>query len=81
MREKYHSDFLSFSGYNQMSDGSVSEHNAYLKKPYEDRNTICAMEIDWKQLEEDVIEADRKGFRFSLHCQGDGAIEKSSGYL
>ncbi len=77
MREKYHSDMLSFSGYNQMSDGSVSEHNAYLKKPYEDKDTICAMEIDWKQLEEDVIEADRKGFRFSLHCQGDGAIEKA----
>ena len=41
------------------------------------KDTICAMEIDWKQLEEDVIEADRKGFRFSLHCQGDGAIEKA----
>ena len=77
MRELYNSDKLCFSGYNQMTDGSVSEYNADLKKPYNGKDFCCNMVIDWDKLEKDTIEADKRGFRFSLHAQGDGAIAKT----
>lgn len=77
MRETYNSDKLCFSGYNQMTDGSVSEYNADLKKPYNGKEFCCNQDIDWNKLENDTIEADKRGFRFSLHAQGDGAIAKT----
>ena len=77
MRREYNSDMLCFSGYNQMTDGSVSEYNADLKKPYEGKDFCCQLKIDWKKLESDTLEADKRGFRFSLHAQGDGAIAKT----
>lgn len=77
MRREYNSDMLCFSGYNQMTDGSVSEYNADLKKPYEGKDFCCQLKIDWKKLEADTLEADKRGFRFSLHAQGDGAIAKT----
>ena len=77
MREEFNSDRVTFSGYNQMTDGSVSEYNADLKRPYENRDFCCMQRIDWGKLEKDAIEADRRGFRFSLHAQGDGAIAKT----
>ena len=76
MREKFNSDFVTFSGYNQMTDGSVSEYNADLKYPYENKDFCCLQKIDWAKLEKDTIEADKRGFRFSLHAQGDAAIAK-----
>jgi len=76
MREKYHSDRLCFSGFNQMTDGSISEYNAQLKKPYENDDSCCHMSIDWVRLKADTLKADAEGFRFSLHAQGDGAIAK-----
>lgn len=77
MRNLYHSDKLCFSGYNQMTDGSVSEYNADLKNPYKNKDFCCNQDIDWQKLEDDAIEADKKGFRFSLHAQGDAAIAKT----
>ena len=77
MAELFKSDKLCFSGYNQMTDGSVSEFNADLKKPYNNKDFCCNQDIDWEKLKNDVIEADRRGFRFSLHAQGDGAIAKT----
>jgi hypothetical protein len=77
MREEFNSDRVTFSGYNQMTDGSISEYNADLKQPYENRDFCCMQQIDWGKLEKDAIEADRRGFRFSLHAQGDGAIAKT----
>lgn len=77
MRNLYNSDKLCFSGYNQMTDGSVSEFNADLKKPYNGKDFCCNQDIDWNKLEKDTIEADKRGFRFSLHAQGDGAIAKT----
>ena len=77
MRNKFKGEFVTFSGYNQMTDGSVSEYNAELKKPYNDRNFCCQMNIDWDKLGKDTREADKRGFRFSLHAQGDGAVSKT----
>jgi predicted amidohydrolase YtcJ len=60
-----------------MTDGSISEFNGDLKKPYKGEDFCCGMDIDWEKLEKDAIEADSRGFRFSLHAQGDGAIAKT----
>lgn len=76
MRNKFHSDKLAFSGYNQMTDGSVSEYCADIKKPYNNTDTCCKQDINWQKLKEDTLKADELGFRFSLHAQGDAAIAK-----
>ncbi|MFV0361857.1 MAG: amidohydrolase [Suipraeoptans sp.] len=77
MREKFKSDFLRFSGFNQMTDGSISQFEGEMKSPYENRDITCALNIDWDKLESDTLSADANDFRFSLHAQGDGAIHKS----
>lgn len=67
---------LFVSGYNQMTDGSISELCGDLKKPYSCADTTCAQDIDWDLLANDTFKADAEGFRFSLHAQGDAAISK-----
>lgn len=67
------SDNLKFDGFNQMVDGSVSVEEADMLSPYENGDT-CQIEIDYKKLEKDAIEADSAGYRFSLHGQGDKAV-------
>lgn len=76
MREKFHSEFLQFSGYNQMTDGLIINKQGHLKEPYEGTDILCEKKIDYKQLEKDVLEADRNGFRFTLHSEGDGAFHE-----
>ena len=76
MREKFKGEFVRFSGYNQMTDGSISELCGDLKKPYSCADTTCAQDIDWDLLANDTFKADAEGFRFSLHAQGDAAISK-----
>ena len=65
---------ISFSGFNQMTDGSISQHEGEMKEPYLDADFCCAMNIDWAEHERQVLEADAAGLRFSLHTQGDAAI-------
>ena len=76
MREKFTESHVHFSGYNQMTDGSISQIEGEMKEPYLCMNTCCAKVIDWNTLEQDALAADREDFRFSLHAQGDRAIEK-----
>lgn len=76
MREKFKGEFVRFSGYNQMTDGSISQLCGYLKKPYNCADTICAQDINWQKLGDEARAVDAEGFRFSLHAQGDGAIAK-----
>ena len=74
-RDRYADDaFLSFSGFNQMTDGSISQHEGEMKEPYLDAETCCTLPIDWAEHERQVLEADAAGLRFSLHTQGDGAV-------
>lgn len=77
MRDLFKGEFVRFSGYNQMTDGSVSEYCADIKTPYNNTDTCCKQNIDWQKLADDTKEADRRGFRFSLHAQGDAAIAKT----
>ena len=76
MREKFQGEFVRFSGYNQMTDGSISELCGDLKVPYLCADTTCALNIDWELLGNDARKVDAEGFRFSLHAQGDAAISK-----
>lgn len=77
MRSHFHSPFLRFSGYNQMTDGSISQLEGEMKEPYLHTDTCCKKDIDWETLKADAIAADAEDFRFSLHAQGDGAIGKT----
>lgn len=77
MRERFKGAFVRFSGYNQMTDGSISQMEGEMKQPYEGTDILCAKSIDWESLEKDTLTADVHGFRFSLHAQGDGAIAKT----
>ena len=77
MRDRFKGDFLEFSGYNRMTDGSISCLCGDLKIPYNcSPDTLCAQEIDYEMIEKEVLAVDEAGFRFSLHAQGDGAISK-----
>lgn len=76
MREKFTSDFVKFSGFNQMTDGLILKKQGHLLEPYEGTDTICEKQIDYEGIEKDVLEADRQGFRFTLHSEGDGAFRR-----
>ncbi|RDU24049.1 amidohydrolase [Anaerosacchariphilus polymeriproducens] len=77
MREKFRGDFVRFSGYNRMTDGTISSMQGDLLEPYENTNINCSIEIDYDLLTKEVLEADKNDFRFSLHAQGDGAVRKA----
>ncbi len=77
MRSIFTNSFVRFSGYNQMTDGSISQLEGEMKSPYLCADTCCAKNIDWEGLNADALAADQEGFRFSLHAQGDGAIGKT----
>lgn len=78
MRDRFHGDFVRFSGFNKMTDGSVSQLCADLKEPYTcSPELYCDQEIDYEKIEQEVLAADKLGFRFSLHAQGDAAIHKA----
>lgn len=77
MRERFHGEMIRFSGYNRMTDGSISQMEGDLKQPYScDPDRTCALPIDWETIAADTRAADVEGFRFSLHAQGDAAIAK-----
>jgi len=74
-RDRFANDeLMAFSGFNQMTDGSISQGEGEMKEPYLDADTCCALDIDWGLHEREVLRADAAGLRFSLHTQGDGAV-------
>lgn len=76
MTEKFTGDFVRFSGYNRMTDGTVASARGDLLEPYEGTDSCCGMEIDYPLIEKELMEVDKNGFRYSLHAQGDGAVHK-----
>lgn len=77
MRDKFHSPMLFFDGFNQMVDLGFMNHGADLLEPYDDKpDTCCDLDIDYKGLGNEIIDADKYGFRFSVHTQGDAANRK-----
>lgn len=82
MRETFKGGLVRFSGFNQMTDGSISAFEADLKQPYEEKDGVyCQINIDYDAIKEMVLHADREGFRVSLHAQGDGAVKKALAIL
>lgn len=79
MREKFQGDFVRFSGYNRMTDGTVASTKGDLLEPYEGTNMHCSIQVDYPMIEKEVQLADENGFRYSLHAQGDGAVHKVAG--
>ncbi|MDD3416890.1 MAG: hypothetical protein PHY47_23330 [Lachnospiraceae bacterium] len=76
MKEKYNSEFFAFAGYNQMTDGLIVLGEGDLLEPYEGSESRCAKQVDYMILKEQVLEADSKGMRFTIHSEGDGAFRK-----
>lgn len=75
MREKFKGEFVRFEGYNRMTDRGIARFLGELIEPYASKpDTTCLEPVDWKLIQKETLEADRHGFRYSLHCQGDGAI-------
>ncbi|MCL6572122.1 MAG: amidohydrolase family protein [Bacillus sp. (in: Bacteria)] len=78
MRAKITGNFVRFSGYNMMTDGSISQLMGDLNEPYQSNPDIhCLEKVNYDGIAEDVWEADRNGFRFSLHAQGDRAVAQT----
>ena len=75
MKERFQGEFVSFSGYNRMTDRGIPSFLGELIEPYKSRPDItCLVPVEWELIEAETLEADRNGFRYSLHCQGDGAV-------
>jgi hypothetical protein len=74
MKEMFTTDRVRFSGFNRMTDGTIASFKGDLKDAYEGRDYCCSLDIDYEEIERDVLAADKEGFRWSLHCQGDGAV-------
>lgn len=76
MRKMFTGDKIRFSGFNRMTDGTIANYKGDLKQPYEKKSYTCNIQIPYDEIEEDVLAADKEDFRWTLHAQGDGAVEK-----
>ncbi|PYG85917.1 hypothetical protein LY28_03071 [Ruminiclostridium sufflavum DSM 19573] len=75
MKKRFTGDFLKFSGYNRMTDRGIARFLGELNEPYKSNpDTKCMTPVEWGLIGRETLEADKNGFRFSLHCQGDGAF-------
>lgn len=74
MREKFTGEFVKFGGYNRMTDRSIGSGMAELLEPYASTGVLCEVPVEWDLITRETLEADAADFRYSLHCQGDGAI-------
>ena len=75
MRDRFTGPFVSFSGYNRMTDRGVAGGLAEYIDPYaSDPSMRVAVPVEWELIESELAAIDAAGFRYSLHCQGDGAV-------
>lgn len=81
-RERFQGSFVRFSGFNRMTDRGVWCGLAEMIDPYEDgadaaAGKTVAEEPEWNLIARELRDADAAGFRYSLHCQGDGAVRRT----
>lgn len=79
MRKLFTGDKVRFSGFNRMTDGTIAAYKGDLKKPYQNKDFTCSMQVPYDEIEADVLAADAEDFRWTLHAQGDGAVGKIAG--
>lgn len=78
-RRELTSDHLSWWGYNQMTDGSISVGEADLLEEYRpgaERPENLSIP-NYAELQQSVLAADHAGDGYSLHAQGDAAVRQS----
>lgn len=79
-RDRFQGPFVRFSGFNRMTDRGVWAGLAEMIDPYEETADAGAAgktvveEPEWGLIEDELRAIDAEGFRYSLHCQGDGAV-------
>lgn len=76
-KDKYKSNFLKFSGFNRMIDGTIANMEGHVKQNYQGSITNCKKNIDYDAITQEVMSADEAGFRYTLHAQGDMAVCKA----
>lgn len=75
MTRRFTGDFVRFSGYNRMTDRGIPSFLGELIEPYKSApGCLVKVPVEWELIEKETLEADANGFRYSLHCQGDGAV-------
>ncbi len=78
-RDRFQGAFVRFSGYNRMTDRGVWAGLAEMIEPYEQGADIAAgktvaVDPEWSLISSELAAVDAEGFRYSLHCLGDGAV-------
>lgn len=79
-RARFQGPFVRFSGFNRMTDRGVWAGLAEMIDPYEPgadggaAGKTVAEAPEWDLIERELRTVDAEGFRYSLHCQGDGAV-------
>ena len=82
-RDRFQGPFVRFSGFNRMTDRGLWCGLAEMIEPYEEGAAAGAAgktvveEPEWDLIARELAEVDAEGFRYSLHCQGDGAVRKT----
>lgn len=82
-RDRFQGPFVRFSGFNRMTDRGLWCGLAEMIEPYEEGADAGAAgktvveEPEWDLIARELAEVDAEGFRYSLHCQGDGAVRKT----
>ncbi|WAI93313.1 amidohydrolase family protein [Streptococcus dysgalactiae] len=68
---------VQFSGFNLMTDESISENKGELKQPYSCEVSPNNLKpINWELIKDLTHQVDESNYRISLHAQGDGAVSK-----
>ena len=79
-RARFQGPFVRFSGFNRMTDRGVWAGLAEMVDPYESGadggagGKTVVEKPEWDLIERELRAIDSAGFRYSLHCQGDGAV-------
>lgn len=74
-RNLAHHSMLHFQQLKLGIDGTLGAYTAYFSHLYQDNpNAVVPIQISQKELNGQVMEADRKGFQIGIHAVGDRAV-------
>ena len=79
---QYQDDHLRFQGYKIMVDGVVADHTGDMLEPYADIPGVRNLRVvNYENIENSVLEADRHGLKCCLTAEGDAAIRQAVSIL